>query len=177
MKKFNTKKPFHTKQLLFYSIVFFVIHFPLNYFISFATDIRRSVTSDLIGSFVFSIIMGLIFSYFAKPKYHKLDEAVSSKLNKGEKILIESIAGLQHGFIVFPGKLYLTNQHLYLAKHKAFQSPTIKTIDRSHITNAQAMKTYNLFNNGIEIKETSGKKHKLSLNNRDEVLNAYQKEI
>ena len=166
-------KRLHTKQLLYYSIFFFAFHFPLNYFIRDYADLSKSPVGAFIESVAFSLIMGLIFSYFGRPKYEKLDKNIQQKLSSQEEIKLERIAGIKDGLLIHPGKIYLTDQKLFLVKHKSFQTPDIKSMSRSQITSVRAFKTYNLFDNGVEITEASGKKHQFSIDNRDEVLNVF----
>jgi len=177
MKKFNTKSKINIKRIIFTATFFFVIHFPFNYFINYFDEDDRSVTSSLIGSAVFSMIMGLVFGLFGRPKYRKSDEIISAELDQEENIQIESIAGIKEGYLVFPGKLYLTDQRLLFAKNKFLQDPEIKKVNRDELISVQPEKRYDLIDNGITLEVKSGKKHKFNFDDRDEVLTALRSEL
>ena len=76
--------------------------------------------------------------------------------------------------IIFPGKLYLTDQRLIYIGFEYFQFEKIKSIKRKDIVDIQPVKIYNLIDNGIEIQDRNGKNHKFNFDDRYEVLAALQ---
>ena len=177
MKKFNTTKKINKKKIFIVIFTMFLIYFPLKLFIDFLMKNDVSVLENIIQSLVLGLVLSLISIYSWKPSNKKIEELIKKELGKGEKIEIETQAGRLINRIIFPGKLYLTDQRLIYIGFEYFQFEKIKSIKRKDIVDIQPVKIYNMIDNGIEIQDRFGNKHKFNFDNRDEVLVALQAEM
>ena len=155
----------------------FFIYFPISLLLDFLIKGKISILENTIPSLLFGISIKFFTVYNWRFSGRKLERLIKLELNKGEKIEIETRAGRLINRIIFPGKLYLTDQRLIYIGFEYFQFEKIKSIKRKDIVDIQPVKMYNLIDNGIEIQDQSGKKHKFNFDNRDEVLAALQTEM
>ena len=177
MKKFNTTKKISKKKIFIAFFIMFLIYFTVKLLFDFLVKNDVSVLENIIQSLVFGIVLSLVSIYNWRSSGRKLERLIKRELNKGEKIEIETRAGRLINRIIFPGKLYLTNQRLIYIGFELFQFEKIKSIKRKDIVDIQPVKMYNLIDNGIEIQDRNGKNHKFNFDDRDEVLAALRTEM
>ena len=177
MKKFNTTKKINIKKIFFVIFTLFFIYFPVKLLFDFLVTNDVTVLENIIQSLVFGLVLSLVSIYNWRSSGRKIERLIKLELNKGEKIEIETRAGRLINRIIFPGKLYLTDQRLIYIGFEYFQFEKIKSIKRNDIVDIQPVKIYNLIDNGIEIQDRFGKKHKFNFDDRDEVLAALQTEM
>jgi len=177
MGKVIKEEKINKKKIFIVFITLFLIYFPIKLLLDFLMKSDVTFVENIIQSLVFSLVLSLVSIFSWKPSNKKIEKLIKKELGKGEKIEIETRAGRLINRIIFPGKIYLTNQRLIYIGFEYFQFEKIKSIKREDIIDIQPVKMYDLIDNGIQIEDRTGKKHKFNFDNRDQVLAALQMEM
>jgi len=100
-------------------------------------------------------------------KLSSLSEKLKPKLIEGEVIESHGSANLFRGFESVGGILFMTNKRLIFNSHKFNLQTGQTSIDYSEIKEITGRKTAKLFNNGVRIIDSNGKKYDFVVNERE----------
>lgn len=127
----------------------------------------RSVYELILEGVIFTIVYGFLFYFLTEKFIPGLKKNIKPELLGNEKIESKARANLFRGTGKIGGELFLTDKRLIFKSHKLNIRKAQTSIRFEEIQDIVKRKTFKIFNNGIRLTATDGKKYDFSIKNRD----------
>ncbi len=171
MKKFRSDGSFSKKQKAGLFLALLLSFFPTICLVKWIMGNEIDWVVNFVQFILFALFMTISILWSAKFFSQKIEKTIKTTLKKDEEILVDIAAGQKIGFIVYGGKLILTDQRLLFLRHGFFQRKKVWALEVENISHSKPIKLFFIFNNGIEVTSQSGNRYIFNTPKRNQGLN------